>query len=773
MLRSFAAGEAKALAVQGAEWAELEVELASVVEAELHAHLRACSKCRAFSVFSRSAGLRRQPPLTELTLATLCKDSMQTLNRILAAAMLREKDRILATMAESMLVGIEGLASHEGVTAHRLDASFASLAACAAERDRILAQVPMREDFRPMLARLSEVQAALGTWRAVATPHFRGGRIPHRHLSLVTCSDVEDTAMQQLWGLTAAAAARLAAWESKWKPAVFGEVFSLFGTPLFDFACVPPHRAAPWHSAARLGDMGDALLTAEEVAATRPMRAVVRVRPALSHEEGDALTARALEDGTTVSFKVPHSSSESSFHALQFDAALECSQAELFSSCGIKALVHKACEGHTATVFAYGQTGAGKTHSLLGPKECMTQLIDDAVLDEEGRLPGSCYSLVDAARRAKVLGQGLLPRAVQFLFKVLRASNSGAPCTIRVSFMELYNERVYDLLCPGSGQLDVHQRPPPERGFHVPGLVCAECQGPESLLQALRQGLASRHTGGHSCSRDSSRAHAIFTMELPAASSSKPGGKLIFADLAGSERIKRIQGAAQQETAHINKSLLMLSNCVSAISSSSAGGVGSSGAFRNSKLTKVLMESLCGAGYTLLIAAASPAQRHFDETANTLFFAAKCASITRRVEPRLTPQQREVQELRDTVEALRTELTEARRRAKGDGGGGNEGDVAAGSGTVTLEVSMLRRELEAERQKNAALQLELDALRGEVQAVLKTTMPSCSDVGIEERQGSRLVAAGQLRQSRAPENCGLVASPPRQPPCRARSAGRP
>merc|ERR1712151_1036103 len=86
------------------------------------------------------------------------------------------------------------------------------------------------------------------------------------------------------------------------------------------------------------------------------------------------------------------------------------------------------------------------------------------------------------------------------------------------------------------------------------------------------------------------------------------GGKLVFADLAGSERQKRIQGASQLESGHINKSLMMLSNCVQALTSGAKdGSSAAASAFRNSKLTKVLMESFCGGGYTLLVAAASPA----------------------------------------------------------------------------------------------------------------------------------------------------------------------
>jgi len=199
-------------------------------------------------------------------------------------------------------------------------------------------------------------------------------------------------------------------------------------------------------------------------------------------------------------------------------------------------------------------------------------------------------------------------------------------------------------------------------------------------------------------------------------SSGRSGGRLVFADLAGSERIKKSAGAQQMETAHINRSLLMLSNCVSALANSPNGGCptsATSSTFRNSKLTKVLMESLCGTGYTLVLAAVSPAHRHLDETANTLFFAAKCANITRRVEPKLQPHQREVRDLQDTVEALRAELTEAHRAAAAATDSGTEVALSARAEMhrQQAEIEYLRHELDQERQQAAEMQRELDALR--------------------------------------------------------------
>lgn len=176
------------------------------------------------------------------------------------------------------------------------------------------------------------------------------------------------------------------------------------------------------------------------------------------------------------------------------------------------------------------------------------------------------------------------------------------------------------------------------------------------VVKVAKQGVAVRHTSSHSLSRESSRAHAIFTIEVDVGEGTC--GKLVFGDLAGSERSKKADGANVQETAAINKSLLMLSNCISALA---GGDTRASAAFRNSKLTKLLMESLCGTGYTMLLAALSPAERHFDETANTLYFASKCSNIQRQTQMNLTPHEKEVMALKATIRELRRELADARR----------------------------------------------------------------------------------------------------------------
>lgn len=730
-LRDFGTGGAQRVASAGGpDWEQWSNNLTSEVDAQVEAHMRICSKCRVFSVFSKSRCWKKKPPLTDLTLATLCREGMQGLDQHVQAAITSAKNASLESMAASLKLNVTCLMSFEGVADRFRDTTFASITTCAAEELRVRSQAHMRVQMLPALDDAGAAYATVSLWRAMIAPRFGNKLVPHERGSVVMGTDVEAFAAKEMAIQQAKVASQIAEWEGCWiagnkaaegkeggdetAPKSFRETFSVFGEPVFDYDRRPlevPERlpiSRDWHR-----DIDNGLLTREEIdrAASRPIRVVVRIRPALANETGDKLTASA-NDNVTVTFRGAAGDGQT----LEFDRVLDAPQTELFSQSGVKALVHKACEGHTATIMAYGQTGAGKTYSLLGPKDCMSQIVDDRPVLDDGSgqlLPPVCTQLVDGTRMLKVAEQGLVPRCMQFVFSVL-----GPSSTVKASFMEIYNERIFDLLDSSAEKMSLHQRPPPEVGFQVAGLAQVECSSAEALLQVLRQGVSARHTAYHSASPESSRAHGILTIELPRQPDGKRGGRLIFADLAGSERIKRI-GTQTSETAHINKSLLMLSNCVATLSSLSSNGSGgsavaaASSAFRNSKLTKVLMDALLGRGFMLLLANISPVERHFDETANTLAFAAKCANITRKKpEVRLPTHQRELRELQEQVNELRAQLERARQMvpANGDVEGGAPGSCTTDKGT---ELESLRQELEAERRQAALLRSQIGILQAE------------------------------------------------------------
>lgn len=282
----------------------------------------------------------------------------------------------------------------------------------------------------------------------------------------------------------------LADWEAAWPQFKFNDIFSLFGVPMLQL----DQKAENLDMVDAEDTHDDRLLSESELSKLQPMRVVARLRPILPHEEGDTIAAEVVDD-FTVSHDTLHHGYVPARHTLQFDAALCCSQAKLFEKSGVKALVHRACEGYTCSIFAYGQTGAGKTYSLFGPPEALSQLVDDELSDfAQTQLPNACHGLVGEARRAKCGTQGLLPRALQFLFRVLQDMNLEV-CSTRATFIEIYNENIYDLFNPSATKrLDVFQRAGSQVGFHVPGLTAVSCSSAIELMRALQQGLSSRHT---------------------------------------------------------------------------------------------------------------------------------------------------------------------------------------------------------------------------------------------------------------------------------------
>lgn len=737
-LADFAQGGGRRLVDTDPSWRDFVVRLEAAVDGEIAGHLKGCARCRACCVFSssqRTRDAKPAPDFSEATLGTMCRDGQNALDELVALELLHEKDKMIAAMADSLNIDSLTLDKYEGVLDHRLDPDFTSLVSCAGELDRVLRQARMREELRPVMTKLSDIIGALDEWNAIKT-QFGSDSIPHKFNSTVTSKDVEHTAAQKLQTMTASAAAMASQWEQKWAPASFDEVFSLFGSPLFELynldltatstssiaGSISPAHGPPEMPLAGI-DLEEIPLCDRELEEIPKMLVSVRVRPLLAHEAGDHVSCRGLEDRRTISFASPATQryAEPS-QTLSFHSVLEGSQTDVFSHSGVKGLVQKACKGSTCTVFAYGQTGAGKTHTLFGPNDCMTQLADDEVVDAHRVLSDPCRALIDDARRAKVSGQGMLPRSIQFLFWLLRRRAS--PFAVRVTFMEIYNEKVFDLLGASAAELQVRQRPD-SQGFCVPGLTTVECADASAVLEVVRRGVATRHTGSHSTSKDSSRAHALFSLELECGEGRL--GKLIFADLAGSERVKKIQGNDQQESAMINRSLLMLSNCVStlaqqAASSSSASSAASS--FRNSKLTKVLMESLSGQSFTLLIAAVSPAKRYFDETANTLFFASKCANIKKEQAVTMSPHERQVKELKQTIDQLREELAEAQAQLATCRSATTPPPRQPEEEDPNLELAKaLRQELQAERRRNQELQRELTALRLGSSPAPATTSP--------------------------------------------------
>ena len=269
----------------------------------------------------------------------------------------------------------------------------------------------------------------------------------------------------------------------------------------------------------------------------------------------------------------------------------------------------------------------------------------------------------------------------------LRARRDSVKYTIRASFLEIYNELVRDLWNPSSGCLSIREYPPGYwRGFYVEDLYIFECTNIDDMLFMLSEGMRHRAVGSHNLNKDSSRSHSMLTFYLESEEEvdGEPFvkfGKISFVDLAGSERLKETQsgdwGSAGnrqdfqatfrsrarmkgdemlKETGNINKSLFTLGKVISALGDASKTKEGKGPGFvpyRDSKLTKLLMDSLGGASKALMFACCSPASSYLEETLNTLQYAARARNIQNKPAVQVDPHEELVRDLRKEMRGLR------------------------------------------------------------------------------------------------------------------------
>ncbi|KAF1335339.1 Kinesin-like protein, partial [Globisporangium splendens] len=292
-------------------------------------------------------------------------------------------------------------------------------------------------------------------------------------------------------------------------------------------------------------------------------------------------------------------------------------QAVHSSSSWAKILVQGFIEGYNATVFAYDQTGTRKTHTMSG-----------SGLDANGE-------------RHEEL-QGIIPRAIKSIFKHMKENEQHVEYNLRVEYIEIYNEELRDLLHPETTSKQLSIREDAEGCIVIAGVKSEVASTQDAVFRYLVLGGASRATGSTLTNEQSSRSHAIFTLVLhqrELATGACHKAKFHLVDLAGSERAKRTGAVAtwSKEFASINQGLLALGNVISAlgdekrrnmVTATVNGGVHVP--YRDSKLTRLLQDSLGGNSKTLMIACASPAAINFEETLNTLKYANRAKSIRNR-----------------------------------------------------------------------------------------------------------------------------------------------
>ncbi|BFG03874.1 kinesin-like protein KIF12 [Drosophila madeirensis] len=373
---------------------------------------------------------------------------------------------------------------------------------------------------------------------------------------------------------------------------------------------------------------------------------VVRVRPLNEKEKrdrhGSTLTfpgnGQVIIEGNDVGQKRSHN--RDSVRVFTYNVVFEpgATQDDILDYSGIKRIIEMGIEGFSCTAFCYGQTGSGKTHTLTGPPD-----------------------LFVGKPNPKDPRHGLIFRAFVYLFQLIK-NRKDVNYVLKASFMEIYNERVIDLLNPGSARKPLAVRwSKKSGGFFVENLFTVDCEELDDLLAVLEEGMRNRAVGSHAMNDHSSRSHTILTVHILSDQQTDGGvflskhGKINFVDLAGSELTKKTmsEGKTLEEANNINKSLMVLGYCISSLSDAKkrSGHI----PYRDSQLTKLLADSLAGNGVTLMIACVSPAHYNHAETLNTLRYASRAKRIRTKPVIMMDPREALILSLKRDIHALQME----------------------------------------------------------------------------------------------------------------------
>ncbi|XP_078259484.1 kinesin heavy chain [Rhinoraja longicauda] len=270
------------------------------------------------------------------------------------------------------------------------------------------------------------------------------------------------------------------------------------------------------------------------------------------------------------------------------------SQEQVYNVCA-KQIVKDVLDGYNGTIFAYGQTSSGKTHTM------------------EGKLHNSQL-------------MGIIPRIAHDIFDHIYSMDENLEFHIKVSYFEIYLDKIRDLLDVSKTNLSVHEDK--NRVPFVKGCTERFVSSPEEVMDVIDEGKANRHVAVTNMNEHSSRSHSIFLINIKQENietEKKLSGKLYLVDLAGSEKVSKTgaEGALLDEAKNINKSLSSLGNVISAL----AEGTKTHVPYRDSKMTRILQDSLGGNCRTTIIICCSPSNYNDAESKTTLMFGQRAKTI--------------------------------------------------------------------------------------------------------------------------------------------------
>ena len=358
------------------------------------------------------------------------------------------------------------------------------------------------------------------------------------------------------------------------------------------------------------------------------MKGSQTVLTATANAESRSKSARSITEGSKT-FAFDHS-----YWSFDRNDDHYTGQADVFNDLG-QPLLENAFKGYNNCIFAYGQTGSGKSYSMMGFGE------------ETGIIPRICCSMFEQIERCQ--------------------SDKNLKCTVEVSYLEIYNERVRDLLNPATkGNLKVREHP--STGPYVEDLASLVVRSFEEVENLMDEGNKARTVAATNMNETSSRSHAVFTLTLTQRRhddetnvDTEKVAKISLVDLAGSERATSTgaTGARLKEGAEINRSLSSLGRVIAALADLSTGKKKNASIipYRDSVLTWLLKDSLGGNSLTAMIAAISPADINYEETLSTLRYADSAKRIKNHAVVNEDPNARMIRELKAELAQLRSKLS--------------------------------------------------------------------------------------------------------------------
>ncbi|KAK1402671.1 kinesin-like protein KIN-7D, mitochondrial [Heracleum sosnowskyi] len=370
-------------------------------------------------------------------------------------------------------------------------------------------------------------------------------------------------------------------------------------------------------------------------------------------------------------------------------------------------VVKNAMEGINGTVFAYGVTSSGKTHTMHGDQN----------------------------------SPGIIPLAIKDVFSIIQ-DTPGREFLLRVSYLEIYNEVINDLLDPTGQNLRVRED---AQGTYVEGIKEEVVLSPGHVLSFIAAGEEHRHVGSNNFNLFSSRSHTIFTLMIESSAHGDEYDGVIFSqlnliDLAGSESSKtETTGLRRKEGSYINKSLLTLGTVIGKLSEGKASHV----PYRDSKLTRLLQSSLSGHGHVSLICTITPASSNMEETHNTLKFASRAkrveiyASRNKIIDEKslIKKYQREISVLKDELDQLRRGMLV----------GMHPEEIMTLKQKLEEGQVKMQSRLEEEEEAKAALMSRIQRLTKLILVSSKNSIPGLSDMS--SHQGSLSVGEGDKRDA--------------------------